>query len=105
MSTNVIITVTIHDRPQRRRAQAVAIVLTVAFVAYAMGWFWWLVAATALYVKARLVWWLYCRAHVAEARERQRLAEIAARADQQHAWVLAGDPRGVYGDYLPCNEC
>jgi hypothetical protein len=21
----------------------------------------------------------------------------AARADQQHAWVLAGDPRGTYG--------
>lgn len=26
---------------------------------------------------------------------------IAARADQQHAWVLAGDPRGMYGDYPP----
>ena len=35
---------------------------------------------------------------------RQRVAEhaaIAARADQQHAWVLAGDDRGVYGVYPP----
>jgi hypothetical protein len=22
---------------------------------------------------------------------------IAARADQQHAWVMGGDPRGTYG--------
>jgi hypothetical protein len=30
--------------------------------------------------------------------ERRRLAGLVARADQQHEWVLAGDPRGVYGD-------
>ena len=28
-------------------------------------------------------------------------AAIAARADQQHAWVLAGDDRGVCGAYPP----
>jgi hypothetical protein len=28
-------------------------------------------------------------------------AAIARRADQQHAWVLAGDERGTYGDYPP----
>ncbi|HME49036.1 hypothetical protein [Mycobacterium sp.] len=26
-----------------------------------------------------------------------RNAEIAARADQQHNWVMQGDDRGVYG--------
>ena len=31
--------------------------------------------------------------------ERRRLAGIVARADQQHAWVTAGDERGVYGEY------
>jgi hypothetical protein len=36
----------------------------------------------------------------AKARENTRLA-IIARADQQHAWVLAGDDRGIYGDYRP----
>jgi hypothetical protein len=28
--------------------------------------------------------------------ERRRHADIAVRADQQHAWVLASDDRGVY---------
>jgi hypothetical protein len=32
--------------------------------------------------------------------EQGRLAELAARADQQHAWVLADDPRGTYGEFL-----
>jgi hypothetical protein len=32
---------------------------------------------------------------VAAAEGEQRA--IAARADQQHQWVLAGDPRGTYG--------
>jgi hypothetical protein len=31
--------------------------------------------------------------------ERRRLAEIVARADRQHNWVLQGDERGVYGEY------
>ena len=26
---------------------------------------------------------------------------LIERADQQHAWVLAGDNRGIYGDYSP----
>jgi hypothetical protein len=25
--------------------------------------------------------------------------ELAARADQQHDWVMEGDERGVYGEY------
>ena len=29
--------------------------------------------------------------------KRRRLAELAARADQQHEWVMAGDDRGIYG--------
>jgi UDP-N-acetylmuramyl pentapeptide phosphotransferase/UDP-N-acetylglucosamine-1-phosphate transferase len=29
------------------------------------------------------------------------LAAIARRADEQHAQVLAGDDRGIYGDYAP----
>jgi hypothetical protein len=35
------------------------------------------------------------------ARGRERLAAIARRADEQHAQVLAGDDRGIYGDYAP----
>ena len=32
-------------------------------------------------------------------RTRRERAALAAGADQQHAWVLAGDDRGIYGDY------
>jgi hypothetical protein len=35
-----------------------------------------------------------------DAREDKRAA-LVARADQQHAWVLAGDDRGVYGEFTP----
>ena len=31
----------------------------------------------------------------------EKLAALMARADQQNAWVLAGDDRGVYGEYTP----
>jgi hypothetical protein len=30
--------------------------------------------------------------------------DFFARADQQHAWVMAGDDRGVYGDYPPAGN-
>lgn len=32
-----------------------------------------------------------------------RRAEIAARAELQHRWYLAGDPRGTYGRYTPAS--
>jgi hypothetical protein len=34
-------------------------------------------------------------------RQQAARAALIARADEQHAWVLAGDVRGVYGDYPP----
>jgi hypothetical protein len=64
--------------------------------------YWWLIALVAaaviLYRRAP-GWWAAHQASVAA--EDERLAEVAARADQQHAWVLAGDPRGAYGDHPP----
>jgi hypothetical protein len=58
-------------------------------------------ALVALVLAAVAVWKLepgWWAAHqTAVAAEHVRLAAIAARADQQHAWVLAGDPRGTYG--------
>ena len=42
-----------------------------------------------------------------DRRERRRKGErlersaIALRADEQNAWVLSGDDRGVYGEYPP----
>jgi hypothetical protein len=60
--------------------------------------FWWLIAL----VVAAIVAWksapeMWARHQAAAAAERSKFAAIAARADQQHEWVLAGDPRGTYG--------
>src|SRR5271163_735292 len=43
------------------------------------------------------------RMHHAYATERQNREQcaLAARADEQHAWVLAGDERGTYGECTP----
>jgi hypothetical protein len=58
--------------------------------------FWWLLAlVVAVCLYAPQVW---ARHQAAVAAERRRLAAIVARADQQHAWARAGDPRGTYGE-------
>ena len=60
--------------------------------------YWWLVAillAAAAVWKFGPDWWRRYQASVAA--EEQRMATLVARADQQHAWTLAGDPRGTYG--------
>ena len=59
--------------------------------------FWWIVGALALVVLFFVV-----RAIVRESRNRRAAhvrycAKLAARAEQQHNWVLQGDDRGVYG--------
>lgn len=64
---------------------------------FVIHYFWWLVAAAV--VGAGWYYWrvfsLACQMHeTAEARWRN---EVRARADQQQAWRLAGDPRGMYG--------
>jgi hypothetical protein len=33
--------------------------------------------------------------------ERRERAALLARADQQQAWRMQGDPRGIYGEYPP----
>jgi hypothetical protein len=33
--------------------------------------------------------------------QRRRLAELAARADEQDRLVMQGDERGVYGEFPP----
>jgi hypothetical protein len=38
---------------------------------------------------------------VSPDRERRARAALVARADEQHAWILAGDDRGLYGAYPP----
>jgi hypothetical protein len=59
--------------------------------------FWWLIGAAAL------VGLFFLARAIARASSRRaelkaaRRAAVAARADQQHKWVLQGDDRGIYG--------
>jgi hypothetical protein len=79
-------------------AQLIGTLLLVGFVLK----YWWLIALVLAAVAAwKHVprWWARHQATVDD--EKRRLAAIAARADQQHQCVLAGDPRGTYGDYPP----
>jgi hypothetical protein len=64
--------------------------------------FWWLLAALAspLLVGRLIGGWFARRDDWASARRRAD-AELCARADQQHHFVLAGDDRGIYGEYPP----
>lgn len=64
-----------------------------------MGWLWWLFAAVAVFVAFRVSVAWFGRAQSAQQCERKRCADIAARADQQHAWTLAADTRGTYGEF------
>jgi hypothetical protein len=63
--------------------------------------FWWVFAILAgLIVLGGVAWYAACRVDARYAAQ----AAIAARADEQHAWVLAGDHRGIYGDYMPATD-
>src|ERR1700722_2310496 len=48
-----------------------------------------------------LVWCRVMHRGAAVEQTRREHAALAAPADQQHAWVLAGDDRGIYGEYPP----
>jgi hypothetical protein len=75
--------------------QLVCTLLVVGF----MLKYWWLVVlvvAAVIVYRGAPGWWAAHQA--AAAAEGERLAGIVARADQQHAWVMAGEDRGVYGE-------
>jgi hypothetical protein len=62
--------------------------------------FWWAILAVLAVVALGFLAYVRVMHHAAElGRGRRKDAAIVARADQQHAWVLAGDERGVYGNY------
>jgi hypothetical protein len=58
---------------------------------------WWIVGALALVAVCYVIRAVVRQGNVAAAAWNQRMAEIAARADQQHNWVMQGDDRGTYG--------
>jgi hypothetical protein len=74
------------------------LLIVVGFIAT----FWWLVLLALAAIGAGLLLWLgHQRKLDASSRQRREHAALVARADEQHAWVLAGDDRGFYGDYPP----
>jgi hypothetical protein len=72
-----------------------AYVAAVVFSALAVG-----LAAYGLFRLIRYAWRAYVAARDARRHER---AELLARAEIQHRWSLAGDPRGTYGRYPPAS--
>jgi hypothetical protein len=80
-----------------RGSQAIEPFSALFLVGFVVAYFKWIAAAVVAYLAyrwGRAAWGRHCVA--ADAWQRERGA-IAARADQQHAWVIAGDPRGTYG--------
>lgn len=66
-------------------------------IAFIVKFIWWILGVAALvglfFLGRALVRW-YDKRSAEHARYREA---IAARADQQHNWVLRGDDRGIYG--------
>ena len=77
-----------------------AFVLLIFVGAIVKFWAWTAAVLGALMVFGLLLWLTFYLERRVEARYERRAA-LVARADQQHAWVQAGDDRGVYGDYPP----
>jgi hypothetical protein len=78
----------------RTLAQFIGVLLFIGFVG---AYFWWIIAIAAV---AALIWMAqraFREIAAEEVAEARRQAAVAKRADQQHAWVLQGDDRGVYG--------
>ena len=75
----------------------VAIVLLLLIVGFIIKYIWWVVGAGALvglfFVGRAAAREMQKRRELAE----ERAAELQRRADRQHRWMLAGDPRAIYG--------
>jgi hypothetical protein len=81
---------------ERRSGGGAAFVLLLSLGFVIM--FWWIFAIMlGLLLLSGLAFYA---AHRVDERHEARLA-IAARADEQHVLVLAGDDRGIYGEYTP----
>jgi ABC-type Fe3+-siderophore transport system permease subunit len=77
-----------------------AFVLLIFVGAIVKFWAWIAAALGALMVFGLLLWLTFYVERRVDERYAKR-AGLVARADQQHAWVLAGDARGTYGEYPP----
>jgi hypothetical protein len=80
--------------------QPFSLLLLVGFVGAYFKWLAAAIAAWLAYRWGRAAWARHCADADAWATEQRA---ITARADRQHAWVLAGDERGTYGRYPPAH--
>jgi hypothetical protein len=63
-------------------------------------WVWVAAGVGILVLGGALLWLAFYAARRVDAKRAARAA-LVARADQQHAWVLADHDRGIYGEYSP----
>jgi ABC-type Fe3+-siderophore transport system permease subunit len=77
-----------------------AFVLLIFIGAIVKFWAWIAAVLGGLMVFGLLLWLTFYLERRVDARYARRAA-LVARADQQHAWVLVGDDRGVFGQYPP----
>jgi ABC-type Fe3+-siderophore transport system permease subunit len=73
-----------------------AVVLLIFVGAIVKFWAWIAAVLGAALVFGLLLWLTFHLERRSDTREAGRRA-VVTRADQQHAWVLAGDDRGIYG--------
>jgi hypothetical protein len=69
------------------------------FVALIIKLIWWILGAAVLYLLFRVGRAQLRAVRAIREAEARRAAQVTARAEQQHRWILRGDDRGVYGDY------
>jgi ABC-type Fe3+-siderophore transport system permease subunit len=74
------------------------VLLVVGFLARYAVWIAAVLGAVVVFVA--VLWLAFRLARRVDAKHAEH-AVLVARADQQHAWILAGDDRGVYGQYPP----
>jgi len=78
-----------------------ALVVVLLVVGFVVAFRWWVAAALgSIALAAVLLWLAFYAARRVDDRYEKRAA-LVARADQQHAWVLADDDCGTYGDHPP----
>lgn len=73
-------------------------IVALCVVALVFKYFWWLAAAVGLCWVAKAIQRQEEIQQAAAAALAASNAALAQRADQQHAWVYAGDPRGTFGE-------
>ena len=74
-----------------------AVIGVLFLIGLVIKFIWWILGALALVAAYYAIRAVVRQSEAATAARNRRMAELAARADQQHNWVMQGDDRGTYG--------